>query len=267
MQPSKGVLFQSLMAVSAVLLGCLLVLPFVALFADGGILAISRGLECSLTWPALRLSLWTTTVSTMLVVLGGTPLAWLLSRSRLRLARYFETFLQLPMVIPPAVGGIALLLTFGPEGLLGRWLAPLGFNPQFSPVAVVMAQVFVSAPFFIQAAVQAFGRLDPGVIAGARETGATPSHIFLHLALPSAKPWLIGGAAMSWARALGEFGATLMFAGNLTGRTQTLPLAIYVALGLDVRTAQALSLLLVLVAFALLMSLRRFNRPTSPSAK
>ena len=261
MNSGKRFIFPSLLAVPAVLLGGLLALPFVALFADGGLLAISRGLECSLTWPALRLSLWTTTVSTMLVVLGGTPLAWLLSRSQWRLARYFETFLQLPMVIPPAVGGIALLLTFGPEGLLGRWLAPLGFHPQFSAIAVVMAQVFVSAPFFIQAAVQAFGRLDAMALAGARKSGDTPARIFLSMTLSSAKPWLISGATMSWARALGEFGATLMFAGNLTGRTQTLPLAIYVALGLDVRTAQSLSLLLVLVAFALLMLLRRFNRP------
>jgi molybdate transport system permease protein len=248
MKRPKDVLARGALAVPAVFLGGLMVLPFVALIADGGFLAIARGLECKLTWPALRLSLWTTSIATLVIVLGGTPLAWMLSRSRSRLARAFETFLQLPMVIPPAVGGIALLLTFGPQGMLGAWLAPLGFNPRFSSVAVIMAQVFVSAPLYIQSAVVAFARV------------LSPQPVSLRAALPLARPWLLNGAAMSWARALGEFGATLMFAGNIGGLTQTLPLAIYVALGLDLRTAQGLSLLLVLVAFALLMLLRLVNR-------
>jgi molybdate transport system permease protein len=237
-----------------------LVLPFVALVLDGGPEAIWRGLGCSLTWPALRLSLGTTLISVVLVVVGGTPLAWWLARSRWRSARWLEILLQLPVVIPPAVGGIALLLAFGRRGLFGGILERLGWTPAFSVVAVIMAQVFVSAPFYLQAAVQAFGRLDPNLLAVARSLGASPPRLFFRVALPLARPWLIGGAAMSWARALGEFGATLMFAGNMTGKTQTLPLAIYTALELDIHTAQALSLLLVVFAFALLLSLRRFNR-------
>ena len=237
-----------------------LVLPFVALVLDGGPASILRGLGCALTWPALRLSLATTSISIVFVVVGGTPLAWWLARSRWRSARWLEILLQLPVVIPPAVGGIALLLAFGRNGLFGRTLERMGFTPAFSAVAVIMAQIFVSAPFYLQAAVQAFGRLDPNLLAVARSLGASPPRLFFRVALPLARPWLIGGAAMSWARALGEFGATLMFAGNMMGKTQTLPLAIYTALELDIHTAQALSLLLVGFAFALLLFLRRFNR-------
>jgi molybdate transport system permease protein len=254
MKGPKDILAGCALAVPALFLAALLVLPFVALIADGGFLAIARGFECRLTWPALRLSLWTTTLATLIIVVGGTPLAWMLSRSRSRLARAFETFLQLPMVIPPAVGGIALLLTFGPQGMLGALLLPLGFNPKSSASAVIMAQVFVSSPLYIQSAVVAFAR------AGAHSAS-------LRAALPAARPWLLNGAAMSWARALGEFGATLMFAGNISGLTQTLPLAIYVALGLDVRTAQGLSLLLVLVAFTLLMLLRLIARVPKSATK
>jgi molybdate transport system permease protein len=198
-------------------------------------------------------------MSVVLTVAGGTPLAWWLARSKWRSAKWLGTLLQLPVVMPPAVGGIALLLAFGRRGLFGGWLERAGLSPAFSIVAVVMAQVFVSAPFYLQAAVLSFGRLDPGLLAVARTLGASPPRLFFQVALPLAKPALIGGAAMSWARALGEFGATLMFAGNMIGKTQTLPLAIYSALEIDVRTAQALSLLLVLFAFALLLLLHKLN--------
>jgi molybdate transport system permease protein len=249
------------MAGAATALLTLLVLPFVALLFDGGPLAILRGFACSLTLPALRLSFETTALSVVLVLAGGTPLAWWLARSTWRPARWLETLVQLPVVMPPAVAGIALLLAFGRRGLFGGWLERAGLSPSFSTMAVVMAQVFVSAPFYLQAAVVAFRRLDPSLLAVARTLGASPPRRFFQVALPLARPALIAGAAMSWARALGEFGATLMFAGNLTGKTQTLPLAIYTALEIDVRTAQALSLVLVLFAFGLLLFLRRFNQP------
>jgi molybdate transport system permease protein len=248
------------MTVLAVGLGTLLVVPFIALLLDGGPLAILRGFECSLTLPALELSMETTAISIVLVVLGGTPLAWWLARSKWRSAKWLETLLQLPVVIPPAVGGIALLLAFGRRGIFGPWLDRMGFAPTFNTIAVVMAQVFVSAPFYLHAATLAFSRLNQDLLAAARSLGASPPRLFFRVALPLAKPALIGGAAMSWARALGEFGATLMFAGNMTGKTQTLPLAIYTALEIDLRTAQALSLLLVVFAFALLLVLRRINQ-------
>jgi len=139
--------------------------------------------------------------------------------------------------------------------LTGR-LYPQSWAAAFSTTAVVMAEVFVSAPFFVQAATSAFRRIDERLVIVARSFGATPLRVFFRLALPLAAPGLIAGAAMSWARALGEFGATLMFAGNLEGQTQTLPLAIYTALEIDLRAAQAISIVLVIVAFVLLLTVR-----------
>jgi molybdate transport system permease protein len=262
-RPGRHIAYRLGMTVLAVGLGTLLVVPFIALLLDGGPLAILRGFECSLTLPALQLSMETTAISIVLVVLGGTPLAWWLARSKWRSAKWLETLLQLPVVIPPAVGGIALLLAFGRRGLFGPWLDRMGFAPTFNTIAVVMAQVFVSAPFYLHAATLAFSRLNQDLLAVGRSLGASPPRLFFRVALPLAKPALIGGAAMSWARALGEFGATLMFAGNMTGKTQTLPLAIYTALEIDLRTAQALSLLLVVFAFGLLLALRRINQASA----
>jgi molybdate transport system permease protein len=199
------------------------------------------------------LSLLTTAISLILVVTLGTPLAWSLARARGRLAHAVETVIQLPIVVPPAVAGVAMLLAFGRRGLLASILYPEGWSVTFTTAAVVMAEVFVSAPFFVQAAISAFRRLDARLIVVARTFGASPFRVFLRIALPLAAPGLLAGAAMSWARSLGEFGATLMFAGNLEGRTQTLPLAIYTALESDLRAAQALSMILVVVAFALLL--------------
>jgi molybdate transport system permease protein len=221
-----------------------------------------RGLQSPLVGPALALSLTTTTISLLLVVVCGTPFAWLLAQrtsppSRLsRLARLLETVVQLPVVLPPAVAGVALLLAFGRRGLLGPALASVGVGVPFTRAAVVLAQSFVAAPFYIQAALSGFRRLDPDAVLVARTLGASRARILFTLAVPLSLPALAGGAALTWARALGEFGATLMFAGNLTGRTQTLPLAIYTALESDLATAQALSIILVAVAFALLMAVR-----------
>ncbi|NUP11911.1 MAG: molybdate ABC transporter permease subunit [Polyangiaceae bacterium] len=236
--------------------------PLVALLVTSSGADFEAGLDHPLVWPALRLSLWTTSISLFVIVLFGTPLAWTLARSRGRLARAVETAVQLPIVVPPAVAGVALLLAFGRRGLLAGWLYPRGWSVTFTTAAVIMAEVFVSAPFFIQAATSAFRRIDPRVLLVARTFGASPIRVFLRLGLPLAAPGLLAGAAMSWARSLGEFGATLMFAGNLQGKTQTLPLAIYVALESDLRAAQALSIVLVVVAFGLLL----FVRAVAPSS-
>lgn len=173
--------------------------------------------------------------------------------------------MQLPAVVPPAVAGVALLATFGRRGLLGGLLARLGIGLPFTTAAVVLAEVFVSAPFFLQAALAAFRALDPDLLVVARTLGARPGRVFFRLGLPLALPGLVAGAALSWARALGEFGATLMFAGSLQGRTQTLPLAIYAALESDVRAAQAISLLLVLLAGLLLLAVRLAPRLADPA--
>lgn len=234
-----------------------LALPAVALLVTADPGALLAGLRHPVTAPALRLSVGTTALSLLLVLLGGTPLAWYLGRSHSRLARWIDTVVQLPIVIPPAVAGIALLLTFGRRGLLGSPLEALGLEISFSTAAVVMAQIFVSAPFYVQTAAAAFAGIDRQLLVVARTLGASPARVLFRVAVPLARPALLAGAAMAWARALGEFGATLMFAGNMPGKTQTLPLAIYTALESDLRAAQALALVLVLVAFALLLVLRK----------
>lgn len=240
-----------ILAVVGAVLAVFLMLPIVALLVTATPMDVELGLRHPLVWPALRLSMITTAVSLVIVVVLGAPLAWVLAQARGRLARAVETAIHLPIVIPPAVAGVAMLLAFGRRGLFAS-LYPAGFSVTFTTIAVVMAEVFVSAPFFVQAAVSAFRRVDPQLIVVARTFGASPFRVFFRVALPLAAPGLVAGAAMSWGRSLGEFGATLMFAGNLEGRTQTLPLAIYTALESDMRAAQVLSMILVLVAFALL---------------
>jgi molybdate transport system permease protein len=238
----------------------LLVLPTFALLIASTPRDLVAGFRHPVTLPALLLSLGTTAVSLLVVLLLGTPLAWWLAGARSRFAHVIETLVALPVVIPPAVAGIALLLTFGRRGLLGPLLTATGVSISFSTAAVVLAQIFVAAPFYLQAATAAFRGLDRPLLMVARSLGASPGRIFFRVALPLARAGLVSGAAMAWARALGEFGATLMFAGNLTGHTQTLPLAIYTALESDLRAAQALSLLLVVFAFGLLLILRRQGR-------
>jgi molybdate transport system permease protein len=218
------------------------------------------GIRHPLLGPALRLSLRTSAISLALVVVPGSVVAWWVARRPGRLSRAVETVLQLPAVIPPAVAGVGLLLAFGRRGLLGPWLERLGIALPFTTAAVILAEMFVSAPFFLQAATAAFRRIDENLLVVARTLGASPFRTFLRVAIPLSAPGLVAGAAMSWARALGEFGATLLFAGNLTGRTQTLPLAVYTAMESDLRAAQALALIMVAFAFALLLVLRRMIR-------
>ncbi len=247
---------QGIITIVGALLVAFLTLPVLSLFVSTNGVDLRLGLGHPLVWPALRLSLLTTSISLATVVLLGTPLAWSLARTHGRVARAIETVAKLPIVVPPAVAGVALLFAFGRRGVLAGWLFPEGWSVTFTTVAVVMAEVFVSAPFFVQAATSAFRRVDPRAVIVARTFGASPLRVFFRVAVPLAAPGLIAGAAMSWARSLGEFGATLMFAGNLQGETQTLPLAIYTALESDMRAAQALSIILVIVAFALLLLVR-----------
>jgi molybdate transport system permease protein len=245
----------------------LLVVPMVALVLSTSISDFFSGLRHPLALAALRLSLFTTTVSLCCTLLLGTPLAWWLARHTGRVERTLSTLVQLPVVVPPAVSGLALLLAFGRRGLLGPLLETAGWALPFTTAAVVLAELFVSAPFYIQAAVASFRRLDEELLLVARSLGAGPPARFFRVALPLSLQGLVTGAALSWARAVGEFGATLMFAGNLTGRTQTLPLAIYTALESDLRPAKALSLLLVLVALGVLWLLGRSHALGDPRAR
>jgi molybdate transport system permease protein len=233
-----------------------LTLPIFALVFTTTRASVAAALAHPVVWPALKLSVLTTLASLSFVVVLGTPLAWTLTRTRGRVARVVEVMLELPIVVPPAVAGVALLLAFGRRGPFAGVLYPEGSSLAFTTGAVVLAEIFVSAPLYLRAANSAFRRVDARYVLVARTLGASPFTVFLRVALPLAAPSLVAGAAMSWARSLGEFGATLMFAGNLQGVTQTLPLAVYTVLEADLGVAQALSVLLVLVALGLLLVAR-----------
>jgi molybdate transport system permease protein len=217
---------------------------------------------------ALSLSLLTSIAATLVIVVLGTPTAWLLATRSFRGKRFVEVLVDLPMVLPPTVAGFALLMAFGRMGFAGRALSAFGVSLPFTTLGVVVAQVFMAAPFFVAAARAGFAGVDRRLLDVASTLRATEAFTFARVALPLARPALIAGMAMSGARALGEFGATITFAGNLPGRTQTLPLAVYVALQSDLDTAVLLSVLLLIVSCALLFALRLqpagflWNRPS-----
>jgi molybdate transport system permease protein len=175
---------------------------------------------------ALRISLVTTSVSLLLVIVFGTPLAYVLARYRFPAHALVDTLVDLPIVLPPAVGGLGLLMAFGRRGILGEWLDDAGIEIAFTTTAVVMAQTFVASPFFIRAAKAGFEAMDRDLENVAYTLGSSRSGAFFRVAVPVAMPSLLAGAVMAWARALGEFGATIMFAGSLPGKTQTVPLAL-----------------------------------------
>jgi molybdate transport system permease protein len=207
---------------------------------------------------ALGLSLGTTALTMLIVVALGTPLAFLLARRRFPGATVVEALVDLPIVLPPAVAGIALLVTFGRNGLIGRWLDSVGISVGFTTAAVIMAQVFVAAPFYVIAARGGFARVDSDLEAAAADLGAAPRRVFRTITLPLVAPSLIAGAMLAWARALGEFGATIMFAGSFPGVTQTMPLAIYGRFGAgDLSTALLLSVVLLVASLTVLLAVRR----------
>lgn len=234
----------------------LLALPLFGLLFTPSLADLAAGARHPLFTAALGLSLETTLASLLIVVVTGTPLAWWLVTTRARAAAALEVLVDLPIVIPPSVVGVALLQTFGRQGLLGPSLDALGISVPFTPAAVVIAQVVVSAPFYVQAAANAFRKVELDLLIVARTLGAGPARAFFAVAVPVALPGLLAGASLAWARALGEFGATLLFAGNLTGTTQTMPLAIYTALEQDVRVALVFALVLAALGAFLLVGLR-----------
>lgn len=206
---------------------------------------------------AMTLSLLTTAVAMLIVVSTGLPLAFFLARRPFPGSRAIDTLVDLPIVLPPAVAGIALLVAFGRNGLVGRWLATMGVTLGFTTTAVILAQVFVAAPFFVRAAKSGFQRVDRDLEEAAADLGASPLRTLRTVTFPMALPSLMAGAVLAWARALGEFGATIMFAGNFPGVTQTMPLAIYARFGAgDLTSALLLSLVLLLASVIILFGLR-----------
>jgi molybdate transport system permease protein len=235
-----------------------LVLPVVAIFADVSPARLLDALGEQSAREALWLSLRTTLIAVAIVVLVGAPAAYLLGLRRFRGRSLVLTAIELPLVMPPAVAGIALLAALGPNGIVGDQVEGSGLELVFQTAGVVVALVFVSAPFFLRQAIAAFAALDPPLLEAARTLGAGPFRVFATVAVPNARQGLASGLALAWGRALGEFGATLLFAGSLQGVTQTAPLAIFSEFsrpgGFD--AALALSAVLIVVAALILVGVK-----------
>ena len=243
------------------LFGLFLGLPVAVLVVRaivGGSLA--RALGAQIVLSGLALSLTTTAISLVVTVAFGLPLAVVLARRRFRGSGWVEAIIDLPIVLPPAVAGLALLLVLGRRGFLGGALNAMGVELPFTTIAVVFAQTFVSAPFFIRAARTGIASVDRDLEDAARADGASDGQLFRHITIPLAGTALSAGLVMSWARSLGEFGATIMFAGNLEGRTQTLPLVVYGEFqGGDLDASIAAAAILVLAALGVLVAVRALH--------
>ncbi|CAB3392172.1 ABC transporter permease [Kyrpidia spormannii] len=238
-----------------------LFLPVLSLFLSVTPSRFVSALGQEVVRDALGLSFRTSVIALFLVVLFGTPLAHRLATGRKFFGQAIvEALLQLPWITPPAVAGLALLMAFGREGLVGRMLADWGIALPFTTAAVVVAQAFEGSAFYVQSARQAFTGVDRQLAEVSRTLGAGPWRTWLRLELPMALPGLVAGAAMAWARALGEFGATMLFAGNMQGLTQTMPLAIYTVMEKDMDAAVAMAIVLVIVGFGLLWMLFRLGQ-------
>jgi molybdate transport system permease protein len=233
-----------------------LTLPVVAIFVDTSPADLLATLDDDASRDALLLSLETTAIALGLILLVGTPAAWMLATRRFRGRALVITLVELPLVLPPAVAGIALLASLGPSGILGGALEDAGLRLALEKAGVVVALTFVAAPFYVRQAQASFEALDPAWLEASRTLGAGEAATFTRVALPAALPGLAAGGALAWGRALGEFGATLMFAGSFQGLTQTVPLAIYDRFAEDFPAALALSALLVCVSAGLLASVK-----------
>jgi len=233
------------------------VLPLVGLLQRAPWSSLARDLNTPAARDALRLSLVTSVAAAALSVVLGLPLAWVLARVRFPGRSLVRALTVLPMVVPPVVGGVALLLAFGRRGLLGAHLYDwFGVQLTFSTAGAVMAETFVAMPFFVITVEAALRSIDPGYEEAASTLGSGRAATFRRVTLPLVAPSVAAGAALAWARALGEFGATITFAGNIQGRTQTLPLAVYLLLDTRPDVAVALSLVLLFVCVAVLVALR-----------
>ena len=246
-----------------------LVLPVVAIFLRVPPGHLVDQLSNPVVADSLRVSFETSVVAQTLVLLFGTPTAYLLASRSFGGRGLLVTLVEVPLVLPPAVAGIGLFAAFGRLGLLGSSLSAAGIAIPFTPAAVVLAVAFVAGPLYVRQAIAAFEAVDDNVVAASRTLGAGPTRTFFRVVLPLARVGLAAGLALSFARGLGEFGATIMFAGSLQGRTQTLPLAIYSAFDLGFDTALAISALLVVITAAILTTLKltslwQPSRRTSP---
>jgi molybdate transport system permease protein len=256
MRVSRRGWFPVLLAAALTVVLSFLTLPIVAIFVDTRPLDLLSSLGEDGALEALRLSLLCSTLAVGLIVVFGTPAAYLLALSRFRGRATIVTLVELPLVLPPAVAGIGLLAALGPKGLLGGVIEDAGVQLVLTTAGVVLALTFVAAPFYLRQAQSAFEALDRTWLDASRTLWASEARTFLRVAIPTAGPGLISGLALAWGRALGEFGATLMFAGSFRGITQTAPLAIYDQFATDFPGALALSAILVALSAALLLTVK-----------
>jgi molybdate transport system permease protein len=243
------------------ILFALFVLPIITLFvrsANNGFFDQALSVQA---FKALRLSLVTSTITTLLAILLGTPFAYILARWRFRFKTWIELFVDLPIVLPPSVAGLVLLIAFGRRGLFGSAFRILGISLPFTTTAVVLAQTFVAAPLYVRSARIGFAEIDKQLEEAAQVEGANHWQLFYEIMFPLAGRALMGGAVLTWTRALGEFGATILFAGNLEGVTQTMPMAIYLGFERNLGIALALSVVLVIISVLLLMLIKRLEKP------
>lgn len=255
--PDWGVLLGRLaVALASGVCLAFLTLPLLALLLRVPLGELFRYLGEPLVLDGLRLSLISSLCSLALMVLLGTPMAYGLARSNFPGKRVVETLIELPLVLPPAVAGVALLFAFGRRTPVGGLLREWNIEVAFTLAAVVMAQAFVAAPFYIKAARNGFQSVPRDLVEVAQTQGAGGWQTFRHVIAPLALPGIAAGAVMGWARAVGEFGATILFAGNFQGRTQTMPLAIYTALESDINAAIVLAAILVVSSFGILITFK-----------
>jgi molybdate transport system permease protein len=222
-----------------------------------------RAMASPVAVDALLLSVRTTAMTMAVLLLVGTPAAYILARVDFRGSRVINTLIDIPVVLPPSAAGIALLLAFGRLGLVGKYLEVFGVTLSFTTAAVVMAEIFVAAPFYIRQAATGFGAVDRTVEEAALVDGASRTAVFFKVTVPLALPALVAGALTAWARALGEFGATVIFAGSFRGITQTIPLAIFAEFQSDIDAAVALSVLVLGFAFVVILAVRYLTAKTT----
>lgn len=261
--PRKTTLFfkyaEWLFLAPSLLLIVLLALPVFSLLWRAGMDGMFHFVTEPRALSALRLSLLTSSISTLTAVITGTPLAFVLARGKFKNKTLLELAIDLPVVLPPSVAGIALLIAFGRQGLFGEWFGMFGITIPFTTAAVILAQTFVSAPLFIRSARIGFAEVDPQILEAAYVEGSNNWQVFRHIMIPLSGRAILSGSILTWTRAIGEFGATILFAGNLEGVTQTMPLAIYLGLERSLGIAIALSSLLVIVSILLLLLTRRLE--------
>jgi molybdate transport system permease protein len=256
--------FTAFITLALALVLCFLTLPVVAIFTSTGPGELVASLAEPSALDALALSVEATLAALAVIVVVGTPAAYLLATRSFHGRSAMIALVELPLVLPPSVAGIALLAALGPGGLLGGWLEDAGVRLVFETAGVIVALVFVAAPFFLSQAQAAFSAVDRRWLEASRTLGASEARTFLAVVVPSALPGLLSGLALAWGRALGEFGATLIFAGSLSGVTQTTPLAIYELFATDLTAAVALSAVLVAISGALLLSVKLVGGRVAP---